>query len=94
VAVIGNQEIISYRWFTVDIHGQIVAWRRRRAFARDQTPPGFMALMDDLHCILLVFGFSREGKGIFLLAIRDLVDPKKKKGINKIECSPVSLEKD
>jgi len=34
-----------------------------------------MAFMDDLHGIFLVFGFSGEGKGIFLLAIGDLVDP-------------------
>ena len=60
-----------------DIHGQIVGWSLGRRFARMQTAPGFMALMDDLQCVFLVFGFSGEGKSIFWLAIRDLVDPKK-----------------
>ena len=58
-----------------DIHGQIVGWSLGGSFARNQTAPGFMALMDDLQCVFLVFGFSREGKGVFGLAIRDLVDP-------------------
>ena len=59
-----------------DIHGQIVVWSLGRSFAGMQTAPSFMALMDDLQCVFLVFGFPREGKGIFWLAIRDLVDPK------------------
>lgn len=46
-----------------------------------------MAFMDDLHGIFLVFGFSGEGKGIFLLAIGDLVDPKK--NINGFENFPL-----
>ena len=58
-----------------DIHGQIVGWSLGRSFARKQTTPGFMALMDDLQCVFLVFGFSGEGKSIFRLAIGDLVDP-------------------
>ena len=62
-----------------DIHGQIVGWSLGGSFARNQTAPGFMALMDDLQRVFLVFGFSGEGKGIFRLAIRDLVDPKEKK---------------
>ena len=62
-----------------DIHGQIGGCSLGRSFARNQTAPGFMAFMEDLQCVFLVFGFTGEGEGIFWLAIRDLVDPKVKK---------------
>ena len=58
-----------------DIHGQIVGWSLGGRFARKQTAPGFMTLVDNLQCVFLVFGFSGESKGIFRLAIRDFVDP-------------------
>ena len=59
-----------------DIHGQVVGWSLGRSFAHNQTAPGFVALMDDLQCVFLVFGFSRESKSIFRLAVGDLIDPK------------------
>lgn len=72
------------------LHGEIIVWSLCRSFTRNQASPGFVTLMDDLHGIFLVFGFSREGKGIFRFAIRDLVDPKQKKRcINNIESVPV-----
>ena len=57
-----------------DIHGQIEFISE--ILVRVQTAPGFVALMNDLQCVFLVFGFSGEGKGIFWLAIGDLIDPK------------------
>jgi len=54
---------------------KIVARGISRSFARDQTTPCFMAFMDDLHGIFLVFGLTRKGKSILRLAIRDFVDP-------------------
>ena len=63
-----------------DIHGQIEFISE--ILVRVQTAPGFVALMDDLQCVFLVFGFSRESKGILRLAIRDFVDPKLLKIIN------------
>lgn len=59
-----------------DIHGQIVGWSLGGRFARNQTAPGFVALMNDLQCVFLVFGFPGEGKGIFRLPIGDLVNPR------------------
>jgi hypothetical protein len=62
-----------------DIHRQIVGRGFGGTFTSNQTAPGFMTLMDDLHCIFLVFGFSGEGKGIFWLAVGDLVNPIERK---------------
>ena len=70
---------MNYECLSIDDrHRQIVGWSLGGAFACAQTAPGFMTLVDDLHRIFLVFGFPGEGKGIFRLAIGDLVDPKKK----------------
>ena len=42
--------------------------------ALDQTLPSLMGLLDDLQCVLLVLGLTREGHLILGLAIGDLVD--------------------
>jgi hypothetical protein len=59
-----------------NVHGEIVGGSRGGGFASDQTAPGFVALVDDLHGVLLIFGLAREGEGVLGLTIRDLVDPK------------------
>ena len=38
-------------------------------FARDEAAPGLMAFVDNLCRVLLVLGFTREGKGVFGLSI-------------------------
>ena len=52
----------------------------RRGFTVDETAPSFMGLVDDLHSILFVLGFSREGELVLGLAIGDLVDPRGARG--------------
>ena len=52
----------------------------RRGFAADETTPGFMGLVDDLHSILLVLSLARERELVLGLAIGDLVDPREARG--------------
>jgi len=47
----------------------------RGGIAVDETAPGFVGLVDDLHGVFLVFGLAGEGELVLGLAIRDLVDP-------------------
>ena len=41
-----------------DVHGEIVAWSLGGDFTRDETTPGFVALVDDLGGVFLVLCFS------------------------------------
>ena len=56
-------------------HGQIIRSRLSGAFTCDKPPPSFMAFMNNLCRILLIFGLTREGKLVLGLPIRNLVDP-------------------
>ena len=47
----------------------------RRGVTVDETAPGLMGFVDDLHSVLLVLGLAREGELVLGLAIGDLVDP-------------------
>jgi hypothetical protein len=46
-----------------------------RGFAVDETAPGFMGLVDNLHGVLLVLSLAREGELVFGLSVGDLVNP-------------------
>jgi len=41
-----------------NVHGKIVSGGRGGGFASDQAAPGFVALVDDLHSVLLIFGLA------------------------------------
>lgn len=58
-------------------HGEIVAGGFGGRLASDQAAPRLVALVDDLHSVLLVFGLAREGEGVLGLSIGDLVNPTK-----------------
>jgi len=47
----------------------------RRGVTVDETAPGFVGLMDNLHSVLLVLSLAGEGELIFGLSVGDLVDP-------------------
>jgi len=47
----------------------------RGGFTVDETAPGLMGLVDDLHGVFLVFSLAGEGELVLRLAIGDLVDP-------------------
>ena len=57
------------------LHGNIVGGSLGGGLANDHAAPGFVGFVDDLHGVLLILGLSREGKGVFGLAIGNLVDP-------------------
>jgi len=57
-------------------HGNVT----RRGFTVDETAPGLMGLVDDLHGVLLVFGLTGEGELVLRLPIGDLVNPSKALG--------------
>jgi len=48
----------------------------RSGITVNETAPGFMSLMDDLHSVLLVLSLAGEGELVLGLAVGDLVDPK------------------
>lgn len=57
------------------LHGQIIRGRLGRAFAGDETTPGFVTLVDNLRRILLVFSLTGKRKGVFRFSVGDFVDP-------------------
>lgn len=56
-------------------HFDVVGLCLGRNLASDQTLPGFLALVDDFHSILLVLGLTAESENVFRLSVRDFVDP-------------------
>jgi len=62
-----------------DIHGEIVGRSLGGAFSGDETTPGLVTLVDDFGGVFLVLRLTREGEGVFGLAIGDLVNPVKRK---------------
>ena len=57
-------------------HGDVTG----RGVAIDETAPGLMGLVDDLHGVLLVFSLTGEGELVLRLPVGDLVDPSKALG--------------
>jgi len=58
----------------INAHRQVIALGFGGGLASDQTAPGFVALVDDLCSVTLVFGFARESECVLGLSIRDFVD--------------------
>jgi len=56
-------------------NGEIVRGSLCRTFSSDETTPGLVTLVNDLSRVLFVFGLARERKGVFGLAVGNLVDP-------------------
>jgi len=46
-----------------------------RCLSGDETAPGFVALVNDLGCVLPVLGLAGEGKSVFGLSVGNFVDP-------------------
>ena len=55
-------------------HGEVVGRRLGGALARDEPPPGLVALVDDFGGVLLVLRLAGERELVLGLAIGDLVD--------------------
>lgn len=64
-------------------HGEIIGGGFGGGLASDQTTPRFVALVDNLHSVLLVFSLAREGEGVLGLSIGDFVNPIK--SVNQIK---------
>ena len=47
----------------------------RGGLAFDETAPGFIGFVDDLHGVFLVLSLAGESELVFRLSIGDLVDP-------------------
>lgn len=57
------------------LHGQVVSVSVGGRLTMHELPPSFMALVNNLHRILLALGLARERENVLRLAVRDFVDP-------------------
>lgn len=59
----------------MNAHREVIGSGLGWGIANDEAAPCLVTLVDDLGCILFVFGFAGESKGVLALAIGNLVDP-------------------
>lgn len=56
-------------------HGKVIGSSLGWGVANNEAAPCLVTLVDDLGGVLFVLGLARERKGVFALAIGNLVDP-------------------
>lgn len=59
----------------MNAHRKVIGSGLGWGIANDEAAPCLVSLVDDLGCILFVFGFAGESKGVLALAVGNLVDP-------------------
>lgn len=59
----------------MNLHSQVVSVSASSSLTVHKLPPSLMALVNNLHRILLALGLTGKGENVLRLAVRDFVDP-------------------